>query len=160
MTDRTGRREVLVAALAATLLLGACETIGLPAASIPPADPEVGRLNEAIGGRASTLYVGLPAKTAPDCAFPANEAAYGAMRADAGALEQRVAAGPGDRVMTNAARSLATAVTAAEDTHRLASANTGDRFGACMAPGTITLNAGAIARATEAIANLQRERSR
>lgn len=160
MTGRTGRRGSAGAALAATLLLGACESIGLPVPSVPPADREVVRLNEAIGGRASTLYAGLPAKTAPDCAFAANEAAYGSMRADAGALEQRVAAGPEDRVMTNAAKSLTRAVTAAENSHRRASANTGDRFGACMAPRAIDINAGAIARATDAIANLQRERSR
>lgn len=147
------RREV--AAAVPALLLGACATVGL---SVPPADPEVARLSAAVGERAAAFYAGLPARTAPDCGFAAGEPTYAAMRADAAALAGRVPGGDG--AMRRAAAGLTRAVAAAERSHRLASETTDDPSGPCLAPGAITLNADAVARATKAVADLQRERTR
>lgn len=149
-----------LAAMAAALSLSGCGETGRPTLSVPPADPEIARLDGDIATRAQALYAALPAKTAPDCAYDANMAAYAAMTADVDAMKQHAATRSDDGAMQRASTALAETIAKAEESHKLASAKTDDRFGACMAPGAITLNADAIARATKAIADLQTERSR
>ncbi|PZQ59008.1 MAG: hypothetical protein DI544_12555 [Sphingomonas taxi] len=138
----------VVLALATGVLLDGCATIA--------ADPEARRLNSAVEQQASTFYAALPAKAAPDCGFDASAPTYAAMRADAAAMEAHTP--EKDRAMRRAAAALTHVIDESARSHQLASASTDDRFGACMAPGAITLNADAVARATQTIERLQRER--
>ena len=104
------------------------------------------------------MAAALRTKAAPECGFTPNAQAYAQMRADAAALGSRVSAD--DAPMRRAADGLTRAITDAERVHQLASQTTDDRHGLCLAPGAITLNADAIARATAAINALQQSRSR
>ncbi|MEG3166520.1 hypothetical protein U1701_18270 [Sphingomonas sp. PB2P19] len=126
----------------------------------PPPDAEIARINDLIRRESAAFYTELAGKTAPGCAHDSNSLRYVLLRDRAQSLVQRAATTPGDRPMQNAAAGLAKAVDAAERVHERASATTADPSGVCMAPGAITLNADAMARATTAIANLQAERSR
>lgn len=152
------RLGLATAPLVALLLLGGCQTLG-GVVKGTPRDAEVVRLNGEIASETSGFYAGLGGKTAPACDYDSNRASYTALRDKAQALQQHVATTPGDREMTNAATSLGRTIDSAERSHQRASAVTTDPSGACMARGAIDLNAGAIARATKAIDDLQTARS-
>lgn len=142
-------------ALAAALLAAGCETL-----DVPPPDPQVRQRTSGVAERAAGFYAGLATKTAPECGFAANEAAYADLRAEAAGLTTIADATPDDRVLRNQAAGLARTLEAAERSHRLASASTDDRHGVCLAPAAIRENAGAVARATASILLLQRRRGR
>jgi hypothetical protein len=145
--------------MAGVLPIAGCNGLGPPISSGRQSlDPEITRLAASIGDRSSMLYGSLPGKTAPDCSFSAKESVYAAMKADAAALQARVPLGDGP--LRRTAASVVSTVDRVSLSHEKASANTGDRFGACLAPGAITLNADAIARATKAVEDVQQARSR
>lgn len=153
--DRSGLASVPMLAL---LLLGGCQTI-TDVVAAPLRDAEVVRLNGEIAGEASGFYAGLRGKTAPACDYDSNRASYAALRDKAQALQQHVAATPGDRALADATTGLGKTIASAELSHQRASAVTTDPSGACMAPGAIGLNADAVARAAKSIDDLQTARS-
>lgn len=145
------RPEYHVTFIAILIAAGGC-------ASVPPADPVVSTSAEQIANEAKTFYAALATKPAPDCSLDANAAGYAGLRTDAGKLREHVEAAGKDPALLNAVTELDKALTRAERSHQLASARTDDPSGLCLAPGALTLNADAIARATDGIRTLQQAR--
>ncbi|UVO51135.1 hypothetical protein M0208_11605 [Sphingomonas sp. SUN019] len=145
------KREWMIPLAAALAAVGGCATV-------PGPDPVVTTSNDQIATQAKTFYATLATKTAPDCAFEANAATYATLKTDAGKLRDHVAGAGEDTALLTAATELDKAVAGAERSHQLASARTDDPSGACLAPDVLTLNADAIARATDAIKQLQQAR--
>lgn len=133
--------------------VGACKAI-----EVPRSEPRVSALATSISQRSAGLFETLRSETAPECRFEAHAAAYSALRSDAAELQTIAAGTPNDGALNRGANGLVRALEGATRSHELASQNTGDPFGLCMAPRAITANADAIARATEAILKLQQER--
>ncbi|MEG8040259.1 hypothetical protein QP166_13225 [Sphingomonas sp. LR60] len=137
------------------LLLAGCGKIGAPAFA---SDPQMVGLNAALAAQAQSFYDALPAKTAPECGYAANEPGYAAMQQQATAIATRAAVDPRDASLRRAADALRRTIDGAAESHRRASAQTDGRFGLCMAPAAIALDADAVARATTAVADLERAR--
>lgn len=158
MAKRITEWRWVVVALPAVLLLSGCAHFTNVIGPQPTVDREAVRLNADLADHARNFYATLPAKTAPDCSFENNRASYAAMRESASAIQARAAAAPRDDAMRRDAAALSKLVDAAERSHQRASANIADRFGACMAPAAIELNADAVARATAKVDALQQAR--
>ena len=120
-----------------------------------PADSQVVSLAESVGTEAAAFFSGLAAKQAPDCAFPANAAAYDHLAELASALKAHIAASHASPALALASQAMLRTLADARAAHIAASAKTDDINGVCMAPGAIALNAEAIARASKAIAATQ-----
>ena len=119
------------------------------------ADPQVVSLATKINTEASVFFTGLAAKPSPDCAFRANADTYDQLAVLADALKQHLAATAASPAMVQASAALSRTIADARTSHALASARTNDPGGVCMVPGTIALNAEAVARASAAIAATQ-----
>lgn len=140
-------RKFPPALLTLSLGLAACQSL-----APMPADPRVTELARSVEERAATFYAALAAAPAPDCAFEANAPAYAELAGLAGQLQDRLANGGPGQPLRLAADALARTVADARLSHEKASEVVTDPSGPCMAPGAIALNAGAIARASQAIA--------
>lgn len=145
------KRTFIVGLLPALVAIGGCTTV-------PAADPFVATSADQIGTQAKTFYATLATRTAPDCALDANAGTYAALKTDAGKLRDHVAGGGKDPALLTAVSELDKAIAGAERSHQLASARTDDPSGPCLAPDVLTLNADAIARATDGIKTLQQAR--
>jgi hypothetical protein len=145
------KRECVIALLAALVAVGGCATA-------PTADPVVTTSTEQIASEAKTFYATLATKTAPDCSLEANAATYATLKTDAGKLRAHVEGAGGDPALLTAVTELDKAISGAERSHQLASARVDDPSGPCLSPGALTLNADAIARATDGIKALQQAR--
>lgn len=119
------------------------------------ADLQVVSLAEKVGAEASTFFTELAARSAKDCALSANSEAYVHLAELAGALKLHIAENHGSPALVLASDALQRTLADARAAHAAASAKTDDTNGPCMAPGAIALNAGAIARASKAIAATQ-----
>lgn len=137
------------AALAAPFALAAC----LTAAS--PTDPRVAEAARSFQDQSARFHAALAIEAAPRCSYEQNKNSYDELRAAAGELEVRVAAGAASPALVQAGRALSRLVENARASHQAASARTDDTHGPCMAPGAIALNAGALDRAAQAIADSQ-----
>ena len=140
-------------ALLMPLTLAACATV-------PPPDREVARMADTIRAEAGAFYTGLAAKPSPDCAYAAHADRYADLSAQAEQLTSHLAASQASAMLQRAGTALAAAIEAARASHEAASARSDDRFGLCLAPGAIALNADALARASAAIGSTQDRRRR
>ncbi len=145
----TRRRLAPLAALLA-LALTACQTLN----PVPP-DPLIAELARSINTRASAFFSALAATQAPDCDFEHNAPAYADLAGLAGRLQVHLASGAAEQPMRRAADALARAIADARLIHEKASAVATDPSGPCLAREAITLNAGAIGRASQAIVMTQ-----
>ncbi len=120
-----------------------------------PADLQLVSLAEKVGADAGSFFTELAAKSEKDCAFPANAAAYDHFAELAAALKAHIAASKASPALLLASDALLRTLADARAAHAAASVRTDDMHGACMAPGSIALNAAAIDRASKAIAATQ-----
>ena len=74
------RVELRRTAALVVLLLAGCGKIGAPAFA---SDSQMVGLNAALAAQAQSFYDALPAKTAPECGYAANEPGYAAMQQQA-----------------------------------------------------------------------------
>lgn len=138
-----------LSALCLAAALAACSTI------TRGGDAQVASLAQDIGEEADTFYARLLTATAPDCDLAHNAATYDHLAAMAARLQERSAEVKGGPALDRAIGALSRTLADARESHRLASANAGDRYGVCMATGAIELNRGAVSRASAAIAASQ-----
>lgn len=137
-------RNILTLGLAASL--AACATL------MKGGDPQVAARADAIGAEAQAYFTALADKTSPECDLAHNAAAYDRLDLMALQLQADIATAKGSLALDRAAKALARTLADARESHALASANSSDPSGTCLAPGALALNRDAIARASTAIA--------
>ncbi len=100
-------------------------------------------------------FAALSTRAAPECSYEHNMNLYILLGEHAASLQARLAATGSSSALLRAAEALSRAIEGARQSHQLASADSADINGLCMAADAISLNAGAIARASSAIAATQ-----
>jgi hypothetical protein len=135
--------------LIAALLLGGCITGPVVR------DSEAAAMALSIRSEAIGYYAGLSAESSTECGYEQNMNTYRRLQETAGRLSARLEQLDAGPALLRAADALARTLEGSRLSHQLASAKADDAYGVCMAPGAITLNADAIARASQAIADTQ-----
>ena len=142
-------RVLTALSLIATFSLGGCITAS------PVQDPQTAVLAEAISSESGRYFALLTARAAPGCDYEHNMNEYARLGEISAQLTARLADRNAGAALMRAGHALSRTIELARISHQRASARTGDTNGACMAPGAITLNADAVARASRAIASTQ-----
>lgn len=136
------------------LLIAALTVAGCITAPIL-SDDEAAMLAATARTESGRFYAALAAASEPECSYEHNMNEYASLHATARRLSARLAQIHASAALLRAAGALVRTIEDSRISHQLASARTDDVNGACMAPGAIALNADAIARASQAIADTQ-----